>query len=416
MQSEKNSQIDTGEFKAQLLKKVGQERFKRYFHCLNRFINQNLSKSDFDKSCYRILGRENLPLHNQIIRVILRNACSAKTPPSPNHEAGPANKAVIAGGRISPALEDGHGQGTVMGPHHSSVAPIWSNGVVPLSPRKGRSTIRDRKLRDRPSPLGPNGKVDSLSHHSIATDDIGAKYLENGDIAPCDYQRPLHQPRGRAEQSENDERLVIKKPTDVSRVVRGFHQNNAGAVEDEVEHATEMKFLRSSLIAPLGIPFHSACTDGARNALPVTHVGDYVSCVDLDGLSDSEMLRRRIEPIVAARGLGVTLECANTLNNMVDVYLKRLIRSCLDLVGSRSTSNTSTYPVQHRQMQGKPINGLWPTNDPHMQNSNGVLDAHRLNQSVSLLDFKVAMELNPQQLGENWPLLLEKISLQGSEE
>ncbi|THG07917.1 hypothetical protein TEA_021089 [Camellia sinensis var. sinensis] len=29
---------------------------------------------------------------------------------------------------------------------------------------------------------------------------------------------------------------------------------------------------------------------------------------------------------------------------------------------------------------------------------------------ISLLDFKVAMELNPQQLGEDWPLLLEKIS------
>ncbi|KAL9227209.1 hypothetical protein vseg_002930 [Gypsophila vaccaria] len=146
------------------------------------------------------------------------------------------------------------------------------------------------------------------------------------------------------------------------------------------------------------------------------HAGEHVSCVDLGGLSDSEMLRRRIEPLVAAQGLGVALECANTLNNMVDVYLKRLIRSCLELVGSRSTSNTSAYPVQNLQMQGRPINGLWPTNDSHMQSSNGIDEAQRLNQSVSLLDFKVAMELNPQQLGENWPLLLEKISLQGSEE
>ncbi|KAH7837984.1 hypothetical protein Vadar_020452 [Vaccinium darrowii] len=36
--------------------------------------------------------------------------------------------------------------------------------------------------------------------------------------------------------------------------------------------------------------------------------------------------------------------------------------------------------------------------------------------TVSLLDFRVAMQLNPQQLGEDWPLLLEKICIRLSEE
>ncbi|KAL9226913.1 hypothetical protein vseg_002671 [Gypsophila vaccaria] len=410
MQPDKNSRVDIGELKAQMVKKVGQERFRRYFHGLNKFINQKLSKSDFDKFCYRILGRENLPLHNQIIKGILRNACSARTPPA---QAGPACKVGPAVGRSSNVMEGGHGHGVGggSGQHQSSVAPVWSNGVVPISPRKGRSTVRDRKLKDRPRPLGPNGKVQTV------TDDIGAKMLENGDMTPCDYQRPLHHLRGLADQPENDERLRIKKPIDVSGVGRGNDQNNVALVEngEEAGDASPLMCLRRSLIAPLGIPLCSASTSGASKALPVTHVGDTVSCVDLGGLSDSESLRRRMEQVTGAQGLGVTLECANTLNNMVDVYLKRLIRSCLELFGSRSTtttSDTSTYAAQKQQMHSKPINGLWQSNQIHMQNS----EAQRFNQIASLRDFKVAMELNPQQLGENWSSLLEKICMQEFEE
>ncbi|XP_074276431.1 uncharacterized protein LOC141600145 [Silene latifolia] len=403
MQPEKNPRMDTGELKAQLFKKIGQERFKGYIHCLNRFISQKLSKTEFNKFCYQILGRENLPLHNKIIRAILKNACSAKTPPPPlqAQEVGPANKAGTAVRTNSPALDDGHGQGPNMAHRQSSAAPIWSNGVLPISPRKGRSTVRDRKLKDRPRPLGPNGKVNSILHQPTAVNDIGSKTLENGDVAPCDYQRPLHLPRGLAEQPENDERLV--------GVVQGNDLSNASHAEDGkvAAHASHLIFSRRPLVAPLGIPFCPASAAGPRKSLP-THTGDHVSCFDLDGLSDSETLRRRMEQIAVPQGLGITLECANSLNNMVDVYLKGLIRSSLEFVGSRSTSDMSAHPVQKQQTHGKPINGLWPSNHLHMQKSDS--------QSVSLLDFKVAMELNPQQLGENWPLLLEKISMRGSEE
>lgn len=422
MQPEKSSRTDIGELKAHLFKKVGPDRFKRYFYSLNRFINQKLSKSDFDKSCYRILGRENLPLHNQIIRAILKNACSAKTPPPSVHEAGPA-KPAISTGKSLPVLEDGHGPAGVGSQNQSSVAPVWSNGIVlPLSPRKMRSVIRDRKHRDRPSPLGPNGKADSASHQSTATDDSGTKTLENGDLmdfTPCDYQRPLQPPRSLAEQPDNEERLMIKKSVDIPGIVRGKDQNNLAAVEDgeEVEQDSRLKVSKSPLLAPLGIPFCSASTGGARKSVPVTHIGDFVSCFDIAGLSDSEMLRRRMEQIAAAQGLGgVSTECANTLNNMLDVYLKRLIRSCLELVGARSTSDTSMYAVQKQQTPSKLINGLWPSNHLHMQSGAPPLGEQRVHRSVSLLDFKVAMELNPQQLGEDWPLLLEKISMQAFEE
>lgn len=423
MQPEKSLRMDIGELKGQLFKKVGPERFKRYFYSLNRFINQKVSKSEFDKSCYRILGRENLPLHNQIIRAILKNACSAKTPPPAVHEAGPA-KPAIASGKSLPVLEDGHVPAAGIAQNQSSVvAPIWSNGIaLPTSPRKVRSVIRDRKLRDRPSPLGPNGKADSASLQSTATDDTGAKIVENGDLmdfTPCDYQRPLHPQPGLAEQSENEEKLVIKNSIDVPGVVQGTDQNVVAVVEngEEVEQASRLKASRSPLLAPLGIPFCSASTGGARKSLPVSHVGDFISCLNMAGLSDSEVLRSRMEQIAAAQGLGgVTTECANTLNNMLDVYLKRLIRSCLELVGARSTNDTSTYAVQKQQTHGKLINDLWSSNHLHMQSGGPPLEEQRVQHTVSLVDFKVAMELNPQQLGEDWPLLLEKISMLAFEE
>jgi hypothetical protein len=62
---------------------------------------------------------------------------------------------------------------------------------------------------------------------------------------------------------------------------------------------------------------------------------------------------------------------------------------------------------------------MWSSNHLHMQSSGGpveVMQEQRPQGSISLLDFKVAMELNPQQLGEDWPLLLEKISMQAFEE
>ncbi|KAL2896857.1 Transcriptional adapter 1 [Bienertia sinuspersici] len=417
MQPEKSLRMDIGELKGQLFKKVGPDRFKRYFYSLNRFINQKLSKSEFDKSCHRILGRENLPLHNQIIRAILKNACSAKTPPPSVHEAGPTNPAVPTGKSL-PILEDGHTLAAGVAQNQSSVAPIWSNGIaLPTSPRKVRSScIRDRKFRDRPSPLGPNGKADSASLLSTATDDSGPKTLENGDLmdlTPCDYQRPMQPPQGLAEQPEKEDRLMLKKPVDVPGVDRAKDQTYTAGVEDgdNMEQACRLNVSRSPLLAPLGIPYCSASTGGARKSIPVTHIGDYVSCFDMAGLCDSEMLRRRMEQIAAAQGLGgVTTECANTLNNLLDVYLKRLIRSCLELVGARSTSNTSMYAVQKQQAHGKLINGLWPSNHIHMQSGGPPLEEQRVHHSVSLVDFKVAMELNPQQLGEDWPLLLEKIS------
>jgi hypothetical protein len=107
------------------------------------------------------------------------------------------------------------------------------------------------------------------------------------------------------------------------------------------------------------------------------------------------------------------------MNKMLDVYLKRLIKSCVKLVGAQSLRDPRKYTVHKQQVQNKVVNGMWPSNHLHMQSSSGPVEGvqeQRPHSSISMLDFKVAMELNPQQLGEDWPLLLEKICMQSFED
>ncbi|CAL5350406.1 unnamed protein product [Camellia sinensis] len=414
MQPHQNSRIDVAELKAQIVKKIGPERSKRYFYYLNRFLNQKLSKVEFDMLCFRIFGRENVQLHNQFIRSILENSCHAKTPP-PVHEVGPAKSAVVAV-KSSPTIEDGHGQSGLVSSNQMPSVPVWSNGVVlPVSPRKGRSAIRGRKFSEQPSPLGPNGKADSASYPSMATEDSFVKtVMENGNLVPCDYRRSVQHIQGLAEHPDNG-RPRISKSIDAPFSLHSKDQTEADVGEDdeEVEHASHLNISRSPLHAPLGIPFCSASVGGARKALPSVSTSNVISYFDGGGLSDKETLRKRMEQIALVQGLGgVSMDSANMLNNMLDVYLTQLIGSCVELVGLTAGYELKRLPAHKHQIQSKLSNGMWPCNHLHMQSSGApqeAMEEQRPHCSISLLDFKVAMELNPQQLGEDWPLLLEKI-------
>ncbi|XP_044470940.1 uncharacterized protein LOC123199950 [Mangifera indica] len=419
MQPQQSSRIDLVELKTQIVKKIGVDRSKKYFYTLNRFLNQKINKIQFDQICFRLLGRENLPLHNQLLFAILKNACQAKSPPPFNETK--LTKSVTQGIKGSPSREDGHEPSGSLAPSQNQSAPIRSNGVLPVSPRKVRSEGRDRKVRDRSSLLGPNGKVECVSQQSLGTEDSGGKlHLENGDLTPCDYQRPVHHLHAVAEQPDNEKDRSVRA-TERPRIP-SKDRAGVGLFEDgeEVEQANQLIFSRSPLVAPLGIPFCSASVGGTRKTIPVQSTGEFVSYYDSCGLCDSETLRKRMEQIAAAQGLGtVSLECANTLNTMLDVYLKKLIQSCVELVGSRSAHEPRKHIINKQQIQGRVINGIWPSNHFHVQNSSRhleIMQNQRPQCSISLLDFRVAMELNPQQLGEDWPLLLDKICMESFEE
>lgn len=416
MQPPLSSRINLVELKAQIVKRIGAEKSKQYFYYLNRFLSQKLSKTEFDRSCYRVLGRENLPLHNHFIKSILKNACQAKTPPPVQQLTGPPKTGTLvshASGR-----EDGH-EHSFVNVQNQNVS-IWSNGVVPVSPRKLRSGGRDRKLKDRLSPLGPNGKVDSVAHQSTATEDNSSKVdMENDILTPCDYQRPTQHLHVVDELLENGMVDALQRPAEKPRI-HGKGPTDVSVTEngEEVEQLGRLNFSTSPLVAPLGIPYCTTSVGGARKALPLNGTIDFVSFCDSGRLSNTDTLRRRMEQIATVQGLGgVSMECANTLNNMLDVYLKRLIRSCVNLVGARSANEHRKLPVSKQQIQGKVVNGVWPNNHSHVHSGLTESDAgHGPPHLISLHDFKVAMELNPQLLGEDWPVQLEKISMRSFEE
>lgn len=321
--SQDERRIHLGELKAHIVKKIGVERSKKYFYYLSRFLCRKLTKREFDKSCFRLLGRENLSLHNHLIRSILRNATVSESPPP----------------------VQSRGDGSLVVPNHNNDHPVWSNGVLPISPRKVRSGTRDREMRD--SPLGSNGH---MLQHPVCRED------------------------------NRDSSVPIEN---------GFDQQISAVRDKDGESQVNISVSNSPLVAPLGIRFCSASVGGGgtRRAVPVRST--VMSCYDDSGglVPDRVMVRRRMESIAVGHGLeGVTMECANTLNSMLDVYLKKLIRSCTDFSTWSQNGGASDRTQDHHH------------------------------HSVSLLDFRTAMELNPQQLGENWPTLRERISLRSFEE
>uniref|UniRef100_A0A7N0V460 Transcriptional coactivator Hfi1/Transcriptional adapter 1 n=1 Tax=Kalanchoe fedtschenkoi TaxID=63787 RepID=A0A7N0V460_KALFE len=391
-QQQQSSRIDLADMKSQIVKRIGTERSRRYFYYLSRLLTQKLSKNEFDKLCMRVIGKENLSLHNGLIRSILKNACDGKLPPA-SYEAGPAAKS---------AIDDDHKQSGYAG--LVQTVP-WSNGVV--SPRKGRSGIRDRKLKDRPGLLGSNGAMDNASHLAYSKRDSNGRVIaENKDFTPCDYQRPVQQLQGFAEPPVSERDVPIHQPRDRHGIPR---------LVDRQDALRKDGLSRFSLHAPLGIPFCGSSIGGSRGPIPSAGVGNSSSCYDEGNLPDKESLQKRMEQIAAAQGLeGVTIESASILNNGLDLYLKRLITSCVSLVSGRSGTDSAKQVSQKQQMQSKLLNGLLPSNYHYMQNNGGpaeTLQEHRSFSTISMIDFKVAMEMNPQQLGEDWPLLLEKICM-----
>ncbi|KAJ0965623.1 hypothetical protein J5N97_026761 [Dioscorea zingiberensis] len=357
------SRINLSDLKSQIVKRLGPERSQRYFQHLNRLLSQKLSKPEFNKLCLSTLGRENVALHNQLIRSILRNAYHSKVGPPVAHNRNLAKAVNDGGSNLSTA----------------PLPPVLSNGdILPPSPRKSRSGIR--RIKDRPSPLGPNGRVDASTNQPFVTsDEFVAR--DNGELSPYSLKRSVQHYQGwNAEQPAKKQRT--EKPSLHDQVL--LHNENlvesvaVGEREDlELRHV--LQSMKGPLQAPLGIPFCPASVGGARRSLPLNISGNAVSGItsyDSGELCNSEDLRTRMEKIAQIQGLGgVTIECANLLNNGLDAYLKQIIKSSIKLVRARRGHDLLMQPLYKQQSLGKAINGVWPGNHMHVQSSGGPLEA-----------------------------------------
>ncbi|XVE49302.1 hypothetical protein DITRI_Ditri01bG0072100 [Diplodiscus trichospermus] len=328
--------VNTLELKALIVRKVGHQRAEKYFDQLRRLFSLKIDKCEFDKSCIKTIGRENIPLHNRLIRSIIKNACISKVPP------------VKTIRKVGSNLQVGNGY------QRNCLQSLYGDAFPP-SPRKGRSPVnRDRKFRDRPSPLGLLGKPQSIV---------------------------LEEAVSKAQEQSATELLSLgsRPPAEVASVEDG----------EEVEQMTGSPGVqsRSPVTAPLGISINFG---GARKALSnVFSCNNYhlETCQNKVELPDTRSLGSRLQQKLEMEGLSVSVDCVNLLNNGLDAYMKRLIEPCVRLAGLSS----GMLPRNYTQQSAKSF-------------------------YASMLDFYAAMELNPQVLGEDWAMQLEKISLSSFED
>ncbi|OMP01849.1 Transcriptional coactivator Hfi1/Transcriptional adapter 1 [Corchorus olitorius] len=341
------SRVDTLELKSQIERKIGRLKAEKYFNLLARFLSLKIGKPEFDRLCIGTIGRENIRLHNHLLRSIIRNATFSKTPPSRDNRLE---------GSLSIKVANGYQKG--------SLQSLCKD--IPQSPRRGRTpNLRDRKFKDRPSPLGPHGKS-----HSTAYEDAVPKVQE--------------------QQSATELFSLGSRPP--------------GSVEDgeEVDQAAGSPSIhsRSPVRAPLGISLNAK---GMRKVPWSELESASETCHCRGELPDSSSLRKRLEQKLAREGVNISVDCANLLNNSLDVFMKRLIKPCLELASSRSGQNIN----KGHNWSMASLNGIRPMRYPQKQSGS---------VSASMLDFRVAMELNPQILGAEWPTQLEKVCLLASEE
>lgn len=347
------SRIDTLELKALIIQRIGHQRAEKYFDQLQRLFSFKISKSEFNKFCIRTIGKENVPLHNQLIRSIVKNACLAKVPP--------VRGIKKFGNNLNVKVPNGY--------QRNCLQSLYGDGFPP-SPRKGRSPVnRDRKFRDRPSPLGPLGKP-----QSVTCEEFTSKAQE---------------------QQSATELLSLgsRPPVEVASVEDG----------EEVEQVAGSPGVqsRSPVTAPLGVSMNLGGSRKALSNVSITSNYHPETCQNSGELPDTRSLRSRLQQKLEMEGFNVTVDCVNVLNNGLDAYLKRLLEPCMHLAGSRGGN-------KHLNGQFIPgLNGMLPGR---------YIEREKKSTYASLLDFRAAMELNPYILGEDWAIQLEKIILHASEE
>lgn len=272
---QKFARVDTQELKSRITKKLGHQRAEQYFNSLKKFLSFKLNKDEFDKICLDVLGKENIKLHNFLIRSILSNASLSLGPPSKQTVTGNSQTSMVSNGPLG-------------------------NGALPA--KMGRSiTSRDRKFADRPSPLGPHGK---------------APHGHGGEVSnSCDV------PRSREQQS------TLEFVSTGSKVMLEVVSVEDGEEVEQVRSSPACVQSRSPIRAPLGIP-------KAHTPQPSTSY-TYETCYANEELPDTLSLWKVLEHRLQAQGLNVSMECAHALNSGLNTHLTRLLKSSLDVAKAR---------------------------------------------------------------------------------
>uniref|UniRef100_A0A0E0K905 XS domain-containing protein n=1 Tax=Oryza punctata TaxID=4537 RepID=A0A0E0K905_ORYPU len=302
---------------------------------------------------------------------VLYNAYHAKCPPP----TPPPDVARSVGATVKKVCQPGEALNSC-------------NGDVRLLQMQGlrhMSAMQDHQSKDLMKSTGLSCRVDAAANHSQIAHD-GAAVPENGTLSSSDLKRSVHFQREAAEPLAKHQRVEQSPTGNIIKLRRSMSN-----VSDQSAEASN-----SPVRAPLGIPFCSASVGGARKVPPppVSAGEDHcTSCCEHRELLNTELLHRRMEKTAESLGLaGVTLDCADLLNNGLDKYLKSLIRSSIELIGANVQSDAIKGELYKQHAYGKHMNGVWLPNHVQIQSGSGPSGATndiRNHHLISLDDFKL---------------------------
>ncbi|WJX89519.1 hypothetical protein P8452_71509 [Trifolium repens] len=371
------SPVNTLEQKLQIQRRLGGVKSCTYFHLVRNYLSLKIAKIDFDRMCIQTIGRENIPLHNHFIKSILKKACLPNT-------------ALQKQSRVQAPLNVKTTNGC------NGLPPLCKD--FPQSPRKCRTpNSRDRRFRERLSPLGPHG-----NNSSIGVENSAPKIQDQQHDSTPKIQEQQHDLTPKTQEQPCDSTLKIQEQqrhTDPHCAVNRLPVSveNGEEVNRDSENLAISRM--SPIQAPLGLPTYDNRAQRLRHkGLSSGIVSD--TCQSIGHLPDTHTLMKRLEHNMETEGFKVSADAANVLNNALNVYLKRLIKPCLDLAASKSVKKLSgqIQPGLNELPQSRCVQKLIGP------------------ASASISDFKTAMELNPTILGEDWSLQFEKICFLASEE
>ena len=77
------SRVNLQDFKARMVKILGQAKERQYSSLLSSFLSYRLSKEELDRLVPSTIGKENVVLHNDYVRAIINNVICGEPPPPP---------------------------------------------------------------------------------------------------------------------------------------------------------------------------------------------------------------------------------------------------------------------------------------------------------------------------------------------
>lgn len=324
------SRIDTLELKENIVRALGRHKAEKYFYSLGRLLSLRLKRSEFVKLSCAIVGKENLPLHNQLIKSIYTNACFSNKPSSKQATTGQSQNTKTLSenlGNLPPMIpQKGHSVSSRAGKIPDKIIQEFDNSF---------------NIQSAPEIIsnGSTGPATFISSEDGEVEQIqSSPGIQSGSLALLGLEFDNIQHKSQCKVSSQNEMGICQRNNEVP----------ASCEENTLEKQSlpvPKNLVQNSrpITAPLGLGFDNLPYKEQYNASCRNGV---VICQENNELPDSRDLAEYLEAKVQKQGLIAHGNSIDLLNRGLDVYLKRLLEPCMSLTKTRSNHVASLTDFQ----------------------------------------------------------------------